>query len=242
MVKPSCVHVFVALCDNQNQGIVKVNEELGNGQNPKSNLYWGAKYGVRTFFEKSPHWKTHSVSQQPDSRRPFVLERAVFTWRERPEVFVVAEAYDGAKMPQALVDFFATAAGKPVTTYSVPGGVKYAEGSGPDLVCFVGHNGLMDERLAKVPRREDGRGPSQAVVLACKSRSFFTEPLRSAGCLPLVLTNGLMAPEAYTLDAVLRSWAKGADTTAVVDTAAGAYAQYQKISKTAALKLFAERP
>ncbi len=33
------IHVFVALCDNQNQGIVPVPASLGNGQDPKSNLY-----------------------------------------------------------------------------------------------------------------------------------------------------------------------------------------------------------
>ena len=33
------IHVFVALCDNENQGIVPVNSSLGNGQNSESNLY-----------------------------------------------------------------------------------------------------------------------------------------------------------------------------------------------------------
>jgi len=34
--------VFVALADNFNQGIVPVSAKLGNGDNPKTNLYWGA--------------------------------------------------------------------------------------------------------------------------------------------------------------------------------------------------------
>ncbi|MEM6697149.1 MAG: hypothetical protein AAF599_02045, partial [Bacteroidota bacterium] len=41
------IHVFVALCDNVNQGIVPVPEHLGNGQDANSNLYWGAAYGVK---------------------------------------------------------------------------------------------------------------------------------------------------------------------------------------------------
>ncbi|MGC6431949.1 MAG: hypothetical protein ACON5F_12965 [Jejuia sp.] len=36
------IHVYVALCDNINQGIVPVPAKLGNGQDPKNNLYWGA--------------------------------------------------------------------------------------------------------------------------------------------------------------------------------------------------------
>lgn len=45
------IHVFVALCDNANQGIVPVPESLGNGQDPKSNLYWGAIYGLKSYFK-----------------------------------------------------------------------------------------------------------------------------------------------------------------------------------------------
>src|SRR5215510_12112818 len=44
------IHVFVALADNVNQGIVPVSASLGNGDNAKTNLYWGAAFGVRTFF------------------------------------------------------------------------------------------------------------------------------------------------------------------------------------------------
>ncbi|HEX6730669.1 MAG TPA: hypothetical protein VF074_11680, partial [Pyrinomonadaceae bacterium] len=39
------IHVFVALADNVNQGIVPVPPSLGNGDNPATNLYWGAAFG-----------------------------------------------------------------------------------------------------------------------------------------------------------------------------------------------------
>ena len=42
------IHVFVALADNVNQGIVSVSASLGNGDNPASNLYWGAAFGIKT--------------------------------------------------------------------------------------------------------------------------------------------------------------------------------------------------
>ena len=50
---PRTVHVFVALADNQNQGIVPVPAALGNGRDPQRNLYWGAAYGLKTFFKAS---------------------------------------------------------------------------------------------------------------------------------------------------------------------------------------------
>ena len=64
------IHVFVALCDNQFQGIVPVPQILGNGKNPKQNLYWGALYGVRSYFEnKAKDWKF--VKQIPSNNPKF---------------------------------------------------------------------------------------------------------------------------------------------------------------------------
>ncbi len=54
--RPIVVHVVTALCDNKYQGIVRVPKQLGNGQDPANNLYWGALYGVRTFFKRSREW------------------------------------------------------------------------------------------------------------------------------------------------------------------------------------------
>ena len=42
------IHVFVALCDNKHQGIIPVRDELGDGDKPRWNLYWGALYGVKS--------------------------------------------------------------------------------------------------------------------------------------------------------------------------------------------------
>ena len=46
------IHIFVALCDNASQGIVPVPARIGNGDDPKNNLYWGAAFGIRTYFER----------------------------------------------------------------------------------------------------------------------------------------------------------------------------------------------
>jgi hypothetical protein len=47
------IHVIVAWCDNEYQGIVPVPKHLGDGDNPATNLYWGATYGVKNFFKRS---------------------------------------------------------------------------------------------------------------------------------------------------------------------------------------------
>jgi len=114
-----------------------------------------------------------------------------------------------------------------------------AAGGRADLVCFVGHNGLMDVSLDEYPARRGEAGPASAVVLACRSRAHFETPLRRARCRPLLTTNGLMAPEAYTLDAAIRSWAQGDPPEATRLRAARAYARFQRISEARARRLFA---
>gem|GEM_PF-2135803 len=37
------IHVCVALCDNEHQGIVPVPKTLGDGHDPANNLYWAAR-------------------------------------------------------------------------------------------------------------------------------------------------------------------------------------------------------
>ncbi|WP_176700834.1 hypothetical protein [Gilliamella sp. Fer4-1] len=43
LAKAKVIHVLVALCDNKYQKIVPVPKAIGNGQDPKSNLYWGSR-------------------------------------------------------------------------------------------------------------------------------------------------------------------------------------------------------
>ena len=239
------VHVFVALCDNRHQGIVPVPKALGNGQDAAGNLYWGALYGVKTFFRRSPHWQVVPAGEVAVARDEdaSVLETAVFvSAAPGAKTYVLAEAFDGARMDVALRRFFAAAAGRlsRVVVWDRPGGrsVILAGGSA-DLVCFVGHNGLMDTQLDRLPSRATGARPAGAVVLACKSREYFAAPLARAGCPALITTTGLMAPEAYTLDAIVRSHAAGDPPRTVHLRAAEAYAKYQKCSLAAAKRLFA---
>jgi hypothetical protein len=230
----------VALCDNKHQRIVRVPEQLGNGQDPRNNLYWGAAYGVKTFFARSPHWLAVASPARPEKKA--ILRRCVFRSKEKnPVTFVVADAYDGAKMRTALIDFLKAASGLQTTDIEVGDGsdaVKLQADGRADMVCFVGHNGLMDITLPGYPKNNGQPNPACAVVLACRSCAYFTEPLRRAKCKPLITTSGLMAPEAYVLDAIVRSWAKGDSPTAVKKKAGKAYAKYQRISEEAGMRLF----
>jgi len=234
--KPRVVHVFVALADNVHQGIIPVPPALGNGDDPPRNLYWGAAFGVRTFFKHATQWKEILFLKQPSQ---FVLERSVFQNRDGG-VLLVADAYRGSEIKQALTDFFQAASGVPDKETAAGGVVAGAILQIPpvaDLVVYVGHDGLMDFTLTlDFAGHSDSRRP--AIILACASKSFFHDLLQSSGASPLLWTTGLMAPEAYTLEAALDGWIHQESKDQIRKRAAAAYAKYQKCSDIAALRLF----
>jgi len=233
------IHVFVALADNQHQGIVPVAATLGNGEDAERNLYWGSAYGVKTFFSRSPEWERLSCDQKP---KPAILEQCIFKYRTA-NVYLIADAYRGIEIKQAIVDFLDSAAGggTDIVTASVhpPGTVLHLPAhGGATVLAYIGHDGLMDFQLPHYPQLKDV-GHREAIVLACASKQFFGGAVRASGAYPLLWTTGLMAPEAYTLKSALDGWIAGENREQVRDRAAGAYDKYQKCGAKAAHRLFA---
>jgi len=229
------VHVFVALADNQSQGIVPVPAKLGNGEDPERNLYWGSAYGVKTFFGRSADWERIACGDKPKAE---ILERCTFKYRAA-NVYLVADAYRGREIRQAILDFLDAAAGDGLEMASVAsptGALKLPVRGGADLVAYIGHDGLMDFQLQQFPRKKN-EAHRDAVVLACASKQFFAEPVRASGAYPLIWTTGLMAPEAYTLKSALDGWIAGENHEQIRDRAAGAYDKYQKCGIRAAHRL-----
>ncbi len=225
------IHVLVALCDNENQGIVPVPAHLGNGEDTERNLYWGAAYGVKTYFSKSQRWEKIAEFQNP---KPNVLQRIVFK-HKNANVYLVADAYQGSKMKQTIDDFFSAVSGKELENVKVQELTLQIMG-GSNLIAFVGHNGLMDFSL-KTPIQKKDNLDRDAVMLACASRNYFAKHLRQTGAEPLLWTTNLMAPEAYTLHDAIEGWIEGESGEQVRTRAAAAYAKYQRISQKAAAGL-----
>lgn len=235
--KVRAIHVFVALADNQHQGIVPVPAKLGNGDDPQNNLYWGSAYGVKTFFSHSPEWERIGCNKTP---KPAILERCIFV-HTAGKVYLIADAYRGIEIKQAILDFFDSAAGGNADTVSVslppPGpAVNLPAHGGANLLAYIGHDGLMDFQLPQYPRKKDVVH-RDAIVLACVSKQFFRDGVQASGAYPLVWTTGLMAPEAYTLKSALDGWIAGENREQIRDRAAGAYDKYQKCGAKAAHRL-----
>jgi len=232
---PRTVHVFVALADNKNQGIVPVAAVLGNGDDPARNLYWGSAYGVKTYFARSADWQMIASAQRPKTE---VLERCIFKHRTQ-NVYLIADAYQGSKIKQAILDFLEAAAGGETESVAVKAGTQTltlnARG-GADLVAYAGHDGLMDFQLSALPQGKNEKH-REAIILACISKSYFAAPLRATGATPLVWTTGLMAPEAYTLKSALDGWILRESNDQIRERAAAAYDRYQKCGLKGARKL-----
>ncbi len=229
--KTRTIHVLVALCDNMHQGIVPVPAKIGNGQDPANNLYWGCAYGVKTYMKKQPGWKLVKQINKPAKH---IYERLVFKHTDSA-VYFIADAYDGAQIKQTTIDFLNFSAGLRKEEIIIDGN-KIAAGGNADMLCYIGHDGLMEFSLDKYPKKADNK-KRDVIVLACASQSYFAEPLKGTGAYPILWTTNLMCPEAYTLAAAVNAWVKNASRNKIREEAAAAYHKYQKCGLGFAKKL-----
>lgn len=224
------IHVFVALCDNKYQGIVPVPAAIGNGQDPKNNLYWGCAYGIKSFFLKSKNWKFVRHLNADTAR----LERVLFQHKKQ-KYFLIAEAYDGRKIKECTNDFLLSSAGVKKDTIHYQNKTMGVYGDAA-LLAYIGHDGLMDFGLNDTYVNLDQK-QRDVIILACYSKSYFAPHLSKANVRPILWSTHLMSPEAYTLHDALEVYINKGTTNEVQNSAAASYAKYQKCSKQAANKL-----
>jgi len=241
---PIVIHVSVALADNKNQWIVPVPKAIGDGQNARTNLYWGALYGVKTFMTKKADWKLIKSIDADDHR---ILERIVlmkeFTRKGKTvPVYLVADAWDGNHINDTINQFMQYNSGNDTLTVKADDRILKA-GDQAHLIVYIGHNALMDyfgtnrNQFSEIKASKNDL-VNDAIVLACKSQPYFSSQLEKLGSHPLLLTTGLMAPEAYSLNAAIENWIIGASDNQVRKAAAKSYSTYQKNSLKASERLF----
>jgi len=217
------IHVFVALCDNENQGIVPVPARIGNGQDPFHNLYWGAGYGIKNYFDvKSKDWKLIKTIKNPKDK---ILERVIFK-HVRTNTYLLADAYDGAEIKQTVLDFLYSSSGYFQTSVKIDS-VTYNFGGASDLCAYVGHNGLMDVQINPHLKKK-GDKVRDVIIIGCYSKDYFEPYIEDAGANPLIWSIGLMSAEAYTLEWALDGWVLNETDEQIRTRAANAYNYYQK--------------
>lgn len=241
--KPKTIHVFVALADNKSQGIVPVPAKIGNGDDPENNLYWGCDEGLKSFFRHSPDWKLIESRMNPVPASPAILERCIFKHATQ-DAFLIADAYRGREIKQAITDLLSASVGNHPETIPVTIDQKTVELSikgGASLIAYIGHDGLMDFECPEIPPNagKPTAAPGKpAIVLCCLSEQYFLEPLRRCGANPLLLTTQLMYPGSFILKSVVDGWLLGETADQLRERAARVYAKNQNISRKAARGVF----
>jgi hypothetical protein len=225
------IHVLVPLCDVENQGVIGVTKRIADGQNPSTNLYWGAGYGIATHFKRSSKWELRARINQPESS---ILERLVFKHTKAPNTFLVADAYRGDSMTSCLNHYLQLLAGARRLNCAM----LDSNAIHPDLIVFNGHNGMMDA-VYTPPENQDTLREG-AIVIACASEPYFKEYLSEYGSYPELLTTNLMAPEAYVLHDVIEDWLLFSPEVSLRKSAGLAYHNIQKCGLRGATNLFAE--
>lgn len=227
------IHVFVALCDNEFQGIVPVPEKIGNGKDPILNLYWGAGYGVKSFFKlKTKDWK---LVKQLKASNPVILDRLLFKHSTK-NIYLLADAYDGERIKTCIEDFL-KASNSQNGFILQEKNLELNFGGNSDLVSYVGHDGLMEFDV-DIVYKEIGKKKKDVIILACYSRRYFTPEIRKAQANPILWTTHLMAPEAYTLEAAIDGWVNNESGKQIDERAAQAYHKYQNCGIKGARNLF----
>ncbi|MBL9129882.1 MAG: hypothetical protein JNG86_01690 [Verrucomicrobiaceae bacterium] len=209
------VHVFVALADNEHQGIAKVPPKIGNGDDAANNLYWGTTDGFKSVFGRSKAWKLEKMEEHPS---PQVLERRSYRHTSK-DCVLVAEAWRGKNIRQCLEAFFVNLRDRK-----------------SNLTAFIGHNGLMDGPVTVDPLGETTS--TDAIILCCLSASWFKPHLEALKARPVLTTQQFMYPGSFLLRDALEVWLRGGTRADIRTAAAKAYATNQKISVKAAAGVF----
>lgn len=224
------IHIFVALCDNEYQGIVPVPAKIGNGRDLNNNLYWGCGYGIRSYFKKSKEWillRRYKI----DSIK---LERLVFKHKSKA-FYLVADTYNGKYIQTCTHDFLNSVSGLDKDTLQVDKKTIGINGFA-QLSAYIGHDGLMDFDLEDDYINSDHK-KRDCIILACISKRYFSNYIKNANATPLVWTTGLMCPEAYTIHDALSGYVLKESNEAIRSRAALAYSTHQKCGLKAARNL-----
>jgi len=233
------VHLFVALCDNETQGIAPVGRTIGDGDKPDANLYWGCSDGAQKIFTKSPYWKkleTHKP-QKLDPKSP-IMRRIIFQ-HKRTGTLLIADAYQGSQMKQCLTDYLNASAGsfQPEVTVKALN-KKVTIGAKSQLTAYIGHNGLMEHKI--VTTKAPNPPKLDTITLCCISDSYFKPYFQKTNTHPVLQTKSLMYPGAFILHDTLEGWFKSESLDQLRTRAAKAYAKNQKIKIAGGYSIFSK--
>lgn len=234
------VHVFVPLCDNEHQGIVKTSSSLGNGFSLRTNLYWATSTGMKRYFKEKKSW-TLLQSIKDVYQDSVVLERVVFRrqYPNKATVYLVADAYRGDKMLETVNHFFRAMSNNYSEKMLLQDSSSIGIHGSADLVVFNGHNGLLDlyEEQPEVWYNNSAT-QKDMVAIACFANEYFEREARRAQAYPLIRAKSTLHPGAFILSAIIDDWAMLKTVESMRLSAGRAYCKVHNCSIKTSKNLF----
>jgi hypothetical protein len=236
--RPLVVQVHVPLCEGTI--IACGNAKLGDGDNPRTNLYWATTEGFLGWFgRKGSGWKPALVATGDAIGEADVLDlrvwrRTVATparWRaagapKRVTVYVVAQAWRGTLIDRALARYAEDLFGAHTQAVTLADGTALAAGGDAHVVAYVGHNRLMDLATfdwRAIAARGDERSRG-VIAIACHTAPYMQAVVPGPHQVPLVMTRDFLLASAAALEGAVTAFAQGGDYAAVRRGAAAGYA------------------
>ncbi len=256
--KPLVTTVYVALCDNDSQGIVPVrNRSICNGDDPARNIYWKGN-GISGYL--SAHGWKNSLETHADG--PVLIQQV---WKKqliaghelrkagvphRFTAYVVARAYRGSRIHDAMKDYLEAVHHDTVETVTLKDGTRIEAGGKSHLVGYVGHDYFMDvaEGTARwYDLTASGKNRTSSLykgtfALACVSNEFVRPSVSFSNIYILVMNNFLTYPSAWTIGGIIDGISAGGDGKTIYRQAARQFARGQKCGMKWALKAFSWGP
>lgn len=208
--EPLRVRVYVALCDNDSQGIVKVkNPAICDGDEPDRNIYWGTSGGLSGFMRSAAF---RLQSRELRAAGPIAV-RAV--WRKRiagTAVEIEGIAYRGREIRSAMLDFVRAA---------------HRAEDAPHVVAYVGHNYFLD--TADIHAFEEARlglgtTPVGVLALSCLGDRDIRPYITRQRSAILLLNTNLTYPGAWSIGGLIDGLVRRLPPRALRDSAARAFA------------------
>jgi hypothetical protein len=236
--KPLVVQVHVPLCERT---IIPCgNDRLGDGDNPRTNLYWATTEGFLGWFgRKRSGWKAVLKASGDAIGEADVLDLRVWrrtvpasaAWRaagapRTVEVYVVAQAWRGTAIDRALARYAEDLYGARTQTITLADGTTLAAGGDAHVVAYVGHNRLMDLDTfdwRAIAARGDQRSRG-VIAIACHTAPYMQGVVPGPHQVPLVLTRDFMLASSAALEGAVVAFAKDGDYAAIRRGAAAGYA------------------
>lgn len=235
------VTLHVALADHRSSGVPA---KFGDGDDPTTNFYWGALFGVETHLANAAGWH-RAYADDGDGRR--IIRRVVFrrragltpTWQARGatrpfDVYLLACAWPSSQTVAAMEQPLRDALSDEPVVLTVDG-IDVEFGAGSVMTGYVGLNRMLDHYWDPFPGiGTQPRGRQMGVFYVCSmSAVCLHQSVVDHGLYSVLFTRRPIVAEAYIVEGILNALLAGDLDDGFLAAAAERYARYQKGSSAA---------